>query len=107
MSTHKAMTFRPRFATHVVSCVVDNSPARPLPYAEHGTTWIITRLVAEWRRQGINPWKLHVVTASGAASNGSPVARDYFPDNVNKQPPKELSAWIASTHPEVPKGQTL
>lgn len=102
----KDMAFRPRHAEHTVSCVVDHAPARPLPHAEHGTTWIMVRVLVEWRRYGTDPWRLHVVTARGAASNGSAVVRDYFPDNVDKQPPKELTAWIASTHPELGKEPT-
>lgn len=94
------MKFRPRGAEHLVSAVVLDSPLLPVPFAEAGTLMSVTRVRAEWRRLGTDPWRLMLLTVWGAANNGSHVMVDYFPDNPDKQPPTEFSEWITSTHPE-------
>jgi len=93
------MKFRPRNTVHIVTAAVLDSAVLPVPYAEPGTVMSLTRVMAEWNRYPPEPWRLRLVTVYGAANNGSPVTVDYFPDNPMKQPPRELSEWIASTHP--------
>jgi hypothetical protein len=88
-----------RHRTHVVSVSIQDSPILPVPFAQEGTVMSLTRAEVDWRRLGPEPWRLYVVTVWGAANNGSGVRVDYFPDNPIKQPPPELSEWIASTHP--------
>lgn len=95
------MKTRPRMAEHVVSAVVLDSPILPVPFAQEGTTMSLTRVRAEWRKFGTDPWRLSIVTVWGGANNGSGVSVDYYPANPGKQPPVELSEWIASTHPEL------
>lgn len=92
-------TFRPRMATHVVSVVVVDSPVLPVPFAEPGTRMTLTRARAEWYRSGTDPWRLDVVTVDGATNTGDGITVDYFPSNPLKKPPRELSKWIATTHP--------
>lgn len=92
-------TFRPRMVEHIVSVVVLDSPVLPVPFAEPGTRMSLTRAQAEWRKFGTDPWRLSVVTVHGATNTGDGITVDYFPDNPSKQPPRELSEWITSTHP--------
>jgi hypothetical protein len=99
-------TFRPRIAEHFVSAIPYDLTMLPVPYAVEGTTMCLTRVRAEWRRLGTDPWRLMVVTVDGVMSNGSPVTIDYFPDHAVRKPPAKLSRWIASTHPNrVKEGQ--
>lgn len=93
------MKISPRNAKYDVSAVVHDSPLFPVPYAESGTVMSLTRVTAEWSQTAGRAWHLNVVTVRGAANNGSAVTVDYYPDNPTKQPPKELSEWIASTRP--------
>lgn len=92
-------TYIPRNATHTVRCAVTDTDPVPVPYAEPGTTMIVTRIDVVWFRMGTDPWRLDVVTEGGAASNGAHVEVDYYPNNPSKKPPARLSAWVASTHP--------
>jgi hypothetical protein len=59
----------------------------------------LTQAEVEWCKYGPGPWRLNVIIVWGAANNGSGVRVEYFPDNPSKTPPRELSDWIASTHP--------
>lgn len=88
-----------RSTVHTVSVAIKDSPVLPVPFAQEDTRMSLTRAEVEWRRLGPEPWCLAVVTVWGAANNGSGVRVEYFPDNPAKQPPPELSDWIASTHP--------
>lgn len=91
-------SFQPRSAEHSVSVNVYGLTL-PVPFAEPGTTLLVSQVRAEWKRYGAQPWSLVLVTVRGVANNGHMTTVDYFPDNPTKQPPRELSAWIASTHP--------
>jgi len=89
----------PRMIEYTVSVAIKESPLLPVPYANPGTRMSLTRGRVTWLRAGNDPWRLSIVTVYGAASTGDGITVDYFPDNPMKQPPRELSEWIASTDP--------